>query len=212
MTLPDGGLAYYVGLTSAEEFSSATVQFASGAVETFLYSVDDITISILPMPSWLQVNGTANGGAVYFSVAGVALSVTTTNGLNPEEVIQAMVDAVNDDPTLSSLSITALAGDDVMYVNGEFTGITLTDSGLILTHGFGEALRADGDINLDGEVNVADILLGLQVLNDAATLSPEQFIHGDVAPLVGGVPDPDGLFTLGDLLVIERKALGVINF
>ena len=61
-------------------------------------------------------------------------------------------------------------------------------------------------------MNVADVLLGLQVLNDAATLSPEQFIHGDVAPLVGGMPDPDGLFTLGDLLVIERKALGVINF
>jgi len=26
------------------------------------------------------------------------------------------------------------------------------------------------------------------------------------------LPAPDGLFTLGDLLVIQRKALGQINF
>jgi hypothetical protein len=36
--------------------------------------------------------------------------------------------------------------------------------------------------------------------------------HGDVAPLVNGSPDPDGQFNAGDLLVIQRKALGEVDF
>ena len=71
---------------------------------------------------------------------------------------------------------------------------------------------ADGDINIDGFVNVADVLFGLQVLSSALTLTPTQLEHADVAPLDGGMPDPDGLFTQGDLLISERKVLGLINF
>jgi hypothetical protein len=71
---------------------------------------------------------------------------------------------------------------------------------------------ADGDITLDGVVDVADNLLGAQVLGGLATLPPLQFKHGDVAPLVGGIPVPDDLFTSGDLLVIQRKALGQVSF
>ena len=71
---------------------------------------------------------------------------------------------------------------------------------------------ADGDVTLDGAVNVADILLGKQVLSGSSTLPPLQFKHGDVAPLIGGIPVPDDFFTPGDLLVIQRKALGQISF
>jgi len=70
----------------------------------------------------------------------------------------------------------------------------------------------DGDINLDGLVNAADVFLGMQTALGERTLNSEQFEHGDVAPIVGGVPEPDGLFTLSDLLLIQRKALGQINF
>lgn len=70
---------------------------------------------------------------------------------------------------------------------------------------------ADGDITRDGAVNVADIQLGLQVLGGTVILSSLQFKHGDVAPLVSGVPAPDGEFGLPDVLLITRKALG-FNF
>lgn len=59
ITFGDGGLAYYLGLTSDTAFSSATLQFDAGAEGAFLYSVDDITVSAVPVPAavWLFSSG-----------------------------------------------------------------------------------------------------------------------------------------------------------
>ena len=70
----------------------------------------------------------------------------------------------------------------------------------------------DGDINIDGQVDVVDILWGQQTLFGDRILSPEQASRGDVAPLVSGIPQPDGVFNLGDMVVIGRIALGFLNF
>jgi hypothetical protein len=66
-----------------------------------------------------------------------------------------------------------------------------------------------GDLNGDGFVDVADVLLAQQML---LGLIPINLADGDVAPLIGGVPAPDGQFTPGDLLIIMRKALKLISF
>lgn len=63
---------------------------------------------------------------------------------------------------------------------------------------------ADGDVTEDGTVDVRDYLLGLHALQDKEILTDDQLRHGDVAPLVNNSPDPDGVFGLGDLLVILR--------
>jgi hypothetical protein len=70
----------------------------------------------------------------------------------------------------------------------------------------------DGDVNIDGAVDVVDVLWGQQALHETRSLSPAQETHGDVAPLVSGVPQPDGTFNLGDALVILRMALDGLNF
>ena len=70
----------------------------------------------------------------------------------------------------------------------------------------------DGDVNIDGTVDVIDVLWGLQDLNGTRSLSPVQESHGDVAPLVSGIPQPDGMFNLGDTLVILRMVLGELDF
>ena len=70
----------------------------------------------------------------------------------------------------------------------------------------------DGDLNGDGLVNAADVLLATRILTGQLIPTQDQIDHGDVAPLVNGVPVPDGLFNLGDVLVIQRKALGLINY
>ena len=57
-------------------------------------------------------------------------------------------------------------------------------------------------------------LAGFTVMRDRgryvyARLDAEQQLHADVAPLSGGLPAPDGMFNLGDVLVIQRMALGL---
>ncbi len=81
-----------------------------------------------------------------------------------------------------------------------------------LVHTPAPAAIHDGDLNIDGQVNTADVLWGLQTLYGGRSLSPEQITHGDVAPVVSGIPQPDGLFGIGDVVVILRIALGFFNF
>jgi len=61
-------------------------------------------------------------------------------------------------------------------------------------------------------VDLADVLLANKIISGQMTPTADQLQHGDVAPLVNGVPAPNGVFDLGDLVVIERKALGDVNF
>ena len=70
----------------------------------------------------------------------------------------------------------------------------------------------DGDISGDGKVNAADVLLGLRIQSNLITPTSYQSIHGDVAPLIDGNPAPDGKIDLGDIILIQRKALGLISF
>ena len=73
-------------------------------------------------------------------------------------------------------------------------------------------LIPDGDLDADGNVDVRDVLIGYRSLMGEVTLSPFLSARGDVAPLVGGLPVGDGEFNLGDVLVIQRKALGLVPF
>lgn len=60
-----------------------------------------------------------------------------------------------------------------------------------------------GDINYDGEVDAGDVLIVTRSLLEGPAVM--QII--DVAPLVAGVPAPDGRINLGDLLIIQQMAL-----
>ena len=71
---------------------------------------------------------------------------------------------------------------------------------------------ADGDINNDGVVNVADLILASQIVLGLKTPTASELSHGDVAPLMAGVPTPDGEFNVADLLIIQKKVLGLISF
>lgn len=73
-------------------------------------------------------------------------------------------------------------------------------------------LLANGDINDDGQVNVVDLLLATQILLGSYTPTTEEQARWDVAPLVNGIPVPDSQNTLGDLIVLQQKVLGLIDF
>jgi hypothetical protein len=71
-----------------------------------------------------------------------------------------------------------------------------------------------GDIDNNGVVNAADVLLATRTALGMMTLNSAQLARGNVAPLVGGVPDsrPDDNFNVADLLLITGKATGSISY
>jgi cytochrome c peroxidase len=70
----------------------------------------------------------------------------------------------------------------------------------------------DGNLKGSGSVDVSDALMALRIAVGLVQPSPEQMLHGDVAPLVNGVPAPDNRIDIADALVILRKVVGLINF
>jgi len=62
---------------------------------------------------------------------------------------------------------------------------------------------ADGDVNFDGAVNTADILLAQRHVLNIIALTPQQINQGDLYPPSGG----DGVMGLPDVLPIARAAL-----
>ena len=68
---------------------------------------------------------------------------------------------------------------------------------------------ASGDINGDGVVDTADVLLATRIVLGTLTPDTNQLLRGDAAPIVSGVPVPDGTINAGDLVVIQRKALAL---
>jgi hypothetical protein len=71
-----------------------------------------------------------------------------------------------------------------------------------------DAAGVYGDINGDGVVDAADVLLAERTVLNLYTLSSSQFQRADVAPRVAGMPAPDGKFNVADVLVIVQLAQG----
>ncbi|NNJ93768.1 MAG: hypothetical protein HKP57_03380 [Halobacteria archaeon] len=68
---------------------------------------------------------------------------------------------------------------------------------------------ANGDINEDGMVNAADVLLATRIVMGQYTPSADETVRADVAPFNGSYPLPDGNINAGDLVRIQRMAVGM---
>jgi hypothetical protein len=60
--------------------------------------------------------------------------------------------------------------------------------------------------------NAADILIATRIILGIHIATQTQKRLMDVAPLVGGISMPDGALNVGDLILIQRNALGLLNF
>jgi len=110
--------------------------------------------------------------------------------------------------------------NDFDEVNTYFTNPLLVDSD---ADGFGDAVEiaagtdpnsassvpdgSHGDINNDGLLNAADVLLASRFVLGSLAPDSGQMQRGDVAPLVSNVSVPNGVFNAADLLIIQRWVL-----
>jgi hypothetical protein len=72
--------------------------------------------------------------------------------------------------------------------------------------------RIAGDLNGDGRVDLVDAARLLRVSLREEEASAEVMAHGDLAPLADGVPKPDGVIDVGDVLVLLRRIVGLAFF
>jgi hypothetical protein len=70
----------------------------------------------------------------------------------------------------------------------------------------------DGDLNNDGVVDIQDALRAMQIAVGLITPTAMDLAKGDVAPLIGNKPAPDGKINTGDAIVILQKVVGVISW
>ena len=68
-----------------------------------------------------------------------------------------------------------------------------------------------GDINNDGRVDVLDCLIVLRISVGMLPQTDSDLVHGDVAPLVNGVPVSDGVIDIGDAVVILKAIVGLLS-
>ncbi|HIJ96644.1 MAG TPA: hypothetical protein HPP94_13080 [Desulfuromonadales bacterium] len=106
----------------------------------------------------------------------------------------------------------------IVYVNGiptlDLTGVTYDPSTLNIQAFSAAGLSSrDGDLNLDGKVDIADALEALKVL---AGLAPHpsfnQLLHGDVGPIINGAPSVDSHIRMSDIVVMIEKIIGLTSW
>ncbi|MDH3900499.1 MAG: S8 family serine peptidase, partial [Gammaproteobacteria bacterium] len=148
---------------------------------------------------------------------GLADSEETSPGIGTDPLL-----ADTDGDGLTDYEEVAWDGDDSAYTPGADTNPLLADTD---TDGFSDGMEsaagydpldgADfpvwGDINDDRKVDAVDMLLATRAALGLLTLGVDQQARADVAPLSGGQPDPDGVFNIADVIVIQREALGLIS-
>ena len=70
----------------------------------------------------------------------------------------------------------------------------------------------DGNLKGTGTVDITDALKALRIAVGLIQPSPEEMLHGDVAPLIGALPVPDNKIDVADALAILRKVVGLATF
>ncbi len=145
---------------------------------------DSITVTGINTPASISITGGKYSidGGLYTSETG-----TITNGQ------AVVVRQISSDAYSTAMDTTLTIGG----VTATFTSTTIR-------------WVPDGDFNKDGIVDVTDALKALRIVAGVETATSDDLVHGDVSPLVNGQPQPNGTIDIGDVVVILRRAVGLI--
>lgn len=91
------------------------------------------------------------------------------------------------------------------FINGDPAGVIGDDDQLIDVYSV-EVVDSLGDINLDGEIDLADLLLIRDYILERLTFNSGEFERADIAPWPAGNPEPspDGKVNVQDLSLLQQ--------
>ena len=130
----------------------------------------------------------------------ISASVTDAGGLVSNDIVTVNIYGDSDFDGMNDLWELVSFGTLDRDGSGDFDGDGITDIDEYLI----SVTVPDGDINNDGIVNVADLLLAIQQINNASSLTALQVARGDVYP--PGLPD--GMVNVSDYILIQQLVLG----
>jgi hypothetical protein len=179
----------------------------------------------------ITINGPDAGN---YTLAATTATTTADITARPLAITATAANRMYDSTTTVSVTYgdNRLTGD-VLTVNGvasfadknigtskavTITNITITgiDSGnyaltATTARTTADVIPPDGDLDGSG-VSVTDALRALRIAGGLIIPTAADSSHGDVAPLVNGIPQPDDSIDIGDVVVILRKAVGLVNW
>ncbi|HHZ88155.1 MAG TPA: hypothetical protein EYN61_03925 [Chromatiaceae bacterium] len=118
-----------------------------------------------------------------------------------------------DELNYGGYATTYNVGVDLNPLLADTDGDGISDGDEIVTNSDpldGASFPLLADINDDGVVNAADVLLVVRIVLGSYTPTAAEAVRADIAPYNGNTPNPDGLINLGDMLVIMRTMQGSI--
>lgn len=90
----------------------------------------DLCSSACRFEEYMTLTGTGTGGSVTVIVEGIAVTVTTAAGQSVAQVAAALAAAINADPALRALRVSAFSTGAALVVGGTITDLTIADAGL----------------------------------------------------------------------------------
>jgi hypothetical protein len=215
----------YTGLNSGQHIFSVTATDRAGNQEAappvFAWSVDRVApviTAFTPANGTSLVNTASPGITVTFSepvnpatLATSPISTATfkvTSGTPP--ILVSGTVSLDDTGTVATFTSSLPLQYGTIYTATVTTGVRdIVGNALATGSSWNFTTIPDGDINLDGRVDIADAMLALRVTVGRSTVSAAAFLHGDVAPLSGGLPASDSLIDGRDAMVILGRTLGI---
>lgn len=193
--------AQVTGLGPGTNTVAATATDLTGQATTVTASITvDLTppaLTIDPVVTPTRLSAVTLTGTVEPGITPVVLVATAAaagpvavSGSTWSATVSGLVSGVN--------AITVVAVDAAGNASLQSTSVTFAE--------------ADGDLDGSGVVDAADALEALRRAAGLAPLSPLEVLHGDVAPLLGGLPTQNGTIDIADALLILRKAAGQVSF
>ncbi len=171
-------------VTISSPSQSAVFRHGGPVTFTATYSGAD-TITLYAGNILLNATGTANGTIAVTGAGGTTRTITISN--------------ITGDGTLG-LSISANTARDATGNNASAAGPSATFT----------VDSSAGDLNGDNTVDMTDALKALRIAAGIEAPTASELVRGDVAPLVNGVPHPDGKIDINDVVVLLKMAAGLM--